>query len=256
LNAFVEFCIKFQYLQLMNFNYSYRAFLITSLLTGCLVLMFLSIKISNTHRTAQETTYDIIYAPEELLETMETATLSAEKIKIETNRAYNEAEKFIAAVENENLQLTETTEGKLQEMEKAMANSTISFNGNRVSDFAKAAIQKNKKYSNSESRKDNQAIVEGGNRNTTISYRLLDREDLLLPNPVYTCYGAGRVVINIEVDNLGSVKKTAYNKAASTTSNQCLVDAAIEYASQARFTTDASRTKQLGTITFNFPGQK
>ena len=240
----------------MNFNYSYKAFLITSLLTGILVLFLLSIKLSNVQVESIEETYDMVAAPEEFLEDEEVAKLATEKVKIETNRSYNEAEKFISSVENENRQLTETTEGKLQEMNEAMDNSQISDQGTKISDIEKTEKKKDVKLSNSESKKDQEAIVEGGNRNTTISYRLVDRKDMYLPNPVYTCYGAGRVVVNIEVDDLGKVKKGIYNKAASTTSNQCLIDAAIEYALQAKFTSDASRKKQLGTITFNFPGQQ
>ena len=85
---------------------------------------------------------------------------------------------------------------------------------------------------------------------------MVNRKDIDLPNPVYTCYGSGKVVINVEVNNLGKVVKNSYNKTASTTSNECLIDAALEYSEQARFTTDASKVRQLGTITFNFPGQQ
>ncbi len=239
----------------MNFNYSYRAFLITSLLTGILVLFLFSIKLSKVPAESNEETYDVVMAPETPIEDKDVASLANEKVKVETNRAYNEAEKFITSVENENRELTETTEGKLEEMEEAMDNSQKSPQGDRTSEIAKPNKKKETKFSNSDSNHDQQAIVKGGNKNTTISYRLVGRKDLFLPNPVYTCYGAGRVVVNIEVDNLGKVKKGLYNKAASTTANECLIDAAIEYALQAEFTSEASRGKQLGTITFNFPGQ-
>ncbi len=80
----------------MNFNYSYRAFLITSLLTGSLVLFLFSVKLSKKQQENAEETYDVVMAPEELLpEELAIAALEPEKVKIETNRAYNEAEKFI-----------------------------------------------------------------------------------------------------------------------------------------------------------------
>lgn len=203
-----------------------------------------------------EKTYDVEMAPEDLLpEDLDIAALSSEKIKIETNKAYNEAEKFISAVESENEEITETTEGKLQEMEEAIEN-TQSSNGDReASVIIKPEKASKKEFSNSESKKDDEAVVSSGNRNTTISYQLVNRKALDLPNPVYTCYGSGKVVINIEVNNLGKVIKNYYNKSASTTSNGCLVDAAMLYSSQARFNTVATKGKQLGTITFNFPGQ-
>lgn len=239
----------------MNFNYSYRSFLITSLLTGILVLLLISIKLSNANAIPEEDTYDMVIIPEEMVEEEKVIEEPAEKVKIETNRAYNEAEKFIAAVENENQEITETTEGKLEEMAKAIENSKKSEESSSYSEVVKKEKKKSAKFSNSDSNKDQQAIVEGGNRNTTISYRLVDRKDIDIPNPVYTCYGSGRVVINIEVDFTGNVKKATYNKSASTTSNQCLIDAAVEYSLQSKFSSDASREKQLGTITFNFPGQ-
>ncbi|MDP2687817.1 MAG: hypothetical protein Q8O62_11380 [Aequorivita sp.] len=240
----------------MNFNYSYRAFLITSLLTGILVLLLYSIKLSGDIVETNEETYDVVMAPEELLpEDLAIAELTPEIVKVETNRAYNEAEKFISSVENEDQEITETTEGKLQEMNEAIENSK-NENGNGTSIVTKPKENKKKKFSNSEAGKEGEAVVKSGNRNTTISYQLVNRKDIDLPNPVYTCFGFGKVVINIEVNNLGKVVKNSYNKTSSTTSNECLIDAALEYSAIARFNTDASKTKQLGTITFNFPGQQ
>ena len=240
----------------MNFNYSYRAFLITSLLTGCLVLFLFSVKLSGEQNESNEETYDLVITPEELLpEDLAIATLTPEIVKVETNRAYNEAEKFITSIENDDREITETTEGKLQEMNDALENSK-SDNGTGTSEISKPEKEKKKKFSNSDSAKEGEAVVKSGNRNTTISYQLVNRKDMDLPNPVYTCYGSGKVVINIEVNNLGKVVKNSYNKNASTTSNECLIDAALDYSEQARFNTDASKLKQLGTITFNFPGQQ
>ncbi len=225
------------------------------MLTGILVLLLYSIKLSKVKVETNEQTYDVVMAPEDLLpEDLAIAELTPEIVKVETNRAYNEAEKFISSIENEK-EITETTEGKLQEMNEAIENAK-NDNGIGTSVITKSEKQKKKKFSNSESGKEGEAVVKSGNRNTTISYQLINRRDMDLPNPVYTCYGSGKVVINIEVNNLGKVVKNSYNRTASTTSNECLIDAALEYSEQARFNTDASKTKQLGTITFNFPGQQ
>ena len=240
----------------MNFQYSYRALIITSLVTGILILFLFSLKLKSTKIKLAQETYEVELIPDEILPTENDLALNEpEKVEIETHQGYNEAEKYISAVENENQKITETTEGKLQEMEQALKDSENSANGNESWTNSKPEIKEEKKLSNNESRKEGKAIVKGGNRNTTISYNLKDRTDIALPNPVYICAGAGKVVINIEVNQLGRVSKTSYNKAASTTSNVCLIDAALEYSLQARFTTHPSRTTQLGTITFNFPGQ-
>ena len=88
-------------------------------------------------------------------------------------------------------------------------------------------------------------------RRTSISYSLVDRNAHHLPPPIYTCIEGGRVVINIEVDARGFVTQAEYNAKSSGTSNGCLVDNAITYALQARFS-DAERLTQKGTITYIF----
>lgn len=241
----------------MNFEYSYRAFLITSLLTGCLVLFLFSIKLKGEQQEKAVESVAITMEPEDLLpEDAELVALTPDKVKIETNRAYNEAEKIISEAENDNQDLTETTEGKLQEMNDAIAASQSGSNTNSTSKTTNSEKEKKTKFSNSDSKKNDVSVVNSGNRNTTISYRLVNRTDMDLPNPVYTCYGSGKIVISIEVDQTGRVTKTSYSKSASTTANDCLIEAALKYASLARFTTEASKPKQLGTITFNFPGQQ
>lgn len=249
---------KISVLAQMNFNYSYKAFLITSLLTGSLVLFLFSIKLSKQKEELNYDTYEVEMADEVLPEEKEEeiAQLTPEVSRIETNKVFNEAEKYKSPFESEDRELTETTEGKLQEMQEALENSKNSLNGNISTKVSKPEKEKKTNFSNTDSNDKGEAVVKGGNRNTTISYRLVNRQDIDLPNPVYTCYGYGKVVINIEVNNLGKVVKNSYNKSASTTSNQCLIDAALDYSKQARFTTDASKEKQLGTITFNFPGQQ
>lgn len=217
------------------------------------MLILYSTKLRNTQPQNDEITYDVELAADDLISEEELSEQMVEKTEIETNKAYNEAEKFISAIENKNTETVEDTQGKLNQMDEAIAKAESNKNDLESLDLEEPIV---KSQDRGESNSNNKPeITEGGNRKTTISYRLENRKDLALPNPVYTCYGSGKIVINIEVNSLGEVKKSSFNKSASSTSNQCLIDAALQYASQARFTTDASREKQLGTITFNFPGQ-
>ena len=82
------------------------------------------------------------------------------------------------------------------------------------------------------------------------------RQALHLPNPVYTCDASGKIVITIEVNRLGKIVRMDYNKTLSTTTNGCLIDAALVYAKKTRFNTNSSKEKQLGTISYHFPGQQ
>jgi hypothetical protein len=66
------------------------------------------------------------------------AKIVTEKIKIETNRAYNEAEKFISEQEDSREEPSETTEEKLQAMNNAINNA----NGDGNAAAIKAAKKK------------------------------------------------------------------------------------------------------------------
>ncbi|RIV44094.1 hypothetical protein [Flagellimonas pelagia] len=88
-------------------------------------------------------------------------------------------------------------------------------------------------------------------RRTSISFSLVDRNSYYLPPPIYTCIEGGKVVINIKVDANGYVTEADFNDKSSGTSNGCLVDNAIKYALQARFSA-SSKSEQIGTITYLF----
>lgn len=196
--------------------------------------------------------YDVELIPEELLDIEEEPEESdMELAEIETNRAYNEAEKYISQTETSNRKNSEDIEEKLREIDEA-----ISRSGNGNNSFEKLTTSSTTENQSEPEISKTASADKGANRRTTVSYMLKDRNHLYLPNPVYTCEGSGKIVINIEVNTLGEVRKTTFNRNASTTGNQCLIDAALEYAAQARFTSNASRQKQLGSITFNFPGQQ
>ncbi len=92
------------------------------------------------------------------------------------------------------------------------------------------------------------------NKNSTISYSLINRTDIYIPVPVYLCETKGKIIINITVNSKGLVTKTSVNT-SSTTKNACIINHAIEYAKASRFNT-SKKTKQLGTITFNFKGKE
>jgi len=88
-------------------------------------------------------------------------------------------------------------------------------------------------------------------RESTVSFNLLDRTAVFIPNPVYTCDAQGKIVLNISVNNKGAVTQMAYNKKASTSSNGCLIDQALAYANDAFFSS-SSNPSQLGSISFSF----
>lgn len=236
----------------MNFNYSYRAFLITCLLFAIFFLALYSWKLGKGQEPF-DPKYDIEYAETDPIledEQEQLALSNLEKTAIETNRAYNEAEKFL----NKGTDIeTEDFEQKLAEMDAAITEG-LTNNSDATIKAAKNKIKKT--FETTLSKEDGKVSrSKGANRRTTISYSLKDRSALALPNPVYTCDAGGKIVISIEVNALGKIVKATYNKSLSSTTNGCLIDSALAYANQARFTTQSNKELQLGTISYNFPGQ-
>lgn len=235
----------------MNLNYSYRAFLITCLLFGSLFLILYSLKLQGS-KVVEEPSYDIEYVKEELsLPNEDLAVLSpSEKIAIETNRAFNEAERFIADIETSETEMDD----KLAEMDAAINEVITTSSTDGIKAARKRIMETRRKI---QRRSNKTTVVEGSaNKNTTISYLLPQRQALHLPNPVYTCDQGGTIVVNIDVNAFGKVTKVGYDKKESTTQNWCLIESALKYAKKGRFTTDSKITKQKGTITYNFPGQE
>jgi len=235
----------------MNFNYSYKAFLIATLLVGNLILLMYSVKLSKTEEI-QEEEYEIEYTTEDLFPEEKLATISSENVKVETHKAFNEAEKFISEIEKENEELSESTQDKIDEMNAAIEG----INTKPISSKNSNKTIPNKKEIKKTSFKKESGDEESNNPNSTNSYRLVNRKALHFPNPVYTCEGFGKVVLHIEVNNLGKVLKATLNKNSTTTTNECLIESAIHYAKKARFTSAANKPLQMGSITYIFPGQR
>lgn len=231
----------------MNFNYSYKAFVITILLLGNLYLLFYFIKLPSKQIIPEEE-YEIEYALEEILTEEDIAKVSEEKVKIETHKVFSEAQKFIEELETDRKENNESTEDKLSEINEVISESK----SDRTDDLA---IEKKEVEKKSKSSLPEATLTTTNNSKSTNSYRLINRKVIEFPNPVYVCENFGKVVLHIEVNANGRVMTTSVNKNASTTTNLCLIESAIAYAEKARFTKDANKPLQMGSITYVFPGQ-
>jgi hypothetical protein len=231
----------------MNFNNSFRALLVTSLLFGILFLTLWSIKLSaKTPEKSEAIPIEYLETYPEIEEKM--ALTENVNAVIETNRAYNEAEKFIKESEQERLE-----NPMKEENTNPSQSSQTRFNKNTTTaiEAARKRLTENKKTLDKEIKK---STTNGYSRKTTISYSLKSREAISLKNPVYTCEGGGKIIINITVSRSGNVVKTSFNKKASTTTNMCLIESATQYAMESQFS-KSTLSQQIGSITYNFPGQ-
>jgi len=91
---------------------------------------------------------------------------------------------------------------------------------------------------------------------TRVYYNLPGRHHINLPIPIYKCENAGIVVMNITVDPAGEITGFSYNETESSTSSECLLEAAVNAIKRTRFNPDlSSPRKQEGTITYQFVAQ-
>lgn len=218
------------------------------------MLTIFNLSIKQHDKAIAESYYEL--APEEELTVEEVKLLQAlEQLnasKAETNNAYNETEKNkpfseayqkIAPAEDYVRKFSED-DGDDDESSNSYADKKPikPINKDELSAFSKANdVLKNQ-------------LSENVNTKSTVSFSLLDRKKVFIPIPVYLCEVDGNVIINITVNGAGNVIKANVNSSSST-SNDCLVDYALEYAKTSRFSADLSKKTQLGTITFHFIGK-
>lgn len=190
--------------------------------------------------------------PEEL--EAEKLAESAEKQPSETNKAYNETQeykKFAEAYQpiappkdyvpkpSENMTENENSESGSTETPSEIDEDVLSS-------FSSVNEVLNK-------RKPSQS-AQSVNKNSSMHYSLVNRTHDYLPTPIYLCEEGGKIIINITVNASGLVTD-AYVNASTASKNDCLKDHALDYAKEARFSTDASKPSQIGTITFYFVGK-
>ena len=91
---------------------------------------------------------------------------------------------------------------------------------------------------------------------SVISYSLDGRKAQSLPVPVYKCYGGGDMYVQIVVNKKGYVIDASIIEGSSTSSDGCLVKAAIDAAKRSRFRASTSAPdKQVGEIVYRFIAQ-
>ncbi|MFV0573416.1 MAG: hypothetical protein ACK5M1_13490 [Xanthomarina gelatinilytica] len=241
----------------MNLSNKHKALLITLLVSGTIVLSLFSFHIKKQNELMAESYYllepETPKTPEEL--EAEKLAEAVEKQNSETNKAYNETQeykKFAEAYQHiappkdyvpkpsENMTENDLTESgttqAISEIDDAVLSSYSSVNN----------VLNKRKPSNS-----SQSV----NKNSSMHYSLVNRTHDYLPTPIYLCEEGGKIIINITVNASGLVTD-AYVNASTTSKNECLKDHALDYAKEARFSTDVSKPSQIGTITFYFEGKK
>lgn len=239
----------------MRLTNQHKALLITVLIAGTLVLSVFNLGIKNHKDVMAESYYELEpekeLTPEEkkIMETLE----KLNQTQPETNSAYNETDKNKPASQNyKQIAPPEDYVPKRSEESEGEAEQSNSLG---LSKPIKPAVNKDQLSTYS---KVNDILKqqqnEGVNTKSSVSFSLTDRKKVFIAIPVYLCEVNGKVVINITVNAQGNVIDAYFNN-SSTSKNDCLVQNALEYAKSSRFSADASKNTQLGSITFNFIGK-
>ncbi|APS38386.1 MULTISPECIES: hypothetical protein [Salegentibacter] len=234
----------------MDFFDKHKALIITVLFCSVLILGLYNFNLSQKQKYQQEMLVDL----EEYTQTEEEEEIPEEEAEPqnsnnspETHRAFNENQE--AREENFNRELDEILEQNSAQQEKSSENETES---STKGTFATGSKSETKKRSDGDASSKDISTQSGSLRNSSISFSLRGRNAISIPNPIYTCDRAGKIVVNITVNAEGRVIDTGINKASSTSDNECLIENALEYAANAVFSQLVGRNEQPGTITYNF----
>ncbi len=255
----------------------HKALIITALITSTIVLAVFNLSLVKKSERMAESYYEV--EPE----TIEELAEQLEKIKEltssqnTTNDAFNNDSEYKKMIKNfktldindfeENAKQTdasETFENPTETVDhtnnEATEDSKVSSEEvsayNKVSDvLAIRSAKRRAEASNGDDSSDKTSTYASSNPNSNIQFSMKDRKMRNNPIPIYLCEVGGKIVVNISVNHLGRVTETSINTSASSSTNECLTDHALEYAQEARFTSDAKKASQIGTITFYFKGK-
>ncbi|MBZ9631051.1 hypothetical protein LB465_09690 [Salegentibacter sp. LM13S] len=234
----------------MDFFDKHKALIITVLFCSVLILGLYNFNLSQQQKVEREMLVELeeYTAPEDEEEIPEEEPEpQTNQNSPETHRAFNENQE--AREENFNRELDEILEQNSARKEQSSENETES---STQGTFATGSKSETIKRSDGDNSSKDISTQSGGLRNSSISFSLRGRNAVSIPNPIYTCDNSGKIVINITVNAEGQVIDTGINKASSNSDNECLIEKALEYASNAVFSQLPGRNEQPGTITYNF----
>jgi len=236
----------------MDFFDRHKALIITLLFFAVLLLGLFNFNLANKNRKEREFLMDLdnLKIEEPVVEKAKPEEVPKKNTPktAQTHQAFNE--NLEDREENFDQQLKEIFEKNSALQTEASENETSNSSGNF--DFQNKKKEQVQKKSDGNKTSEVTSTKKGGIDHSSISFSLLGRSAVDIPNPVYTCYSSGKIVVNISVNAEGRVTSTSVNKGSSSTTNECLADQALEYAAKAVFSRLPGRNSQPGTITYNF----
>ncbi|MCP9199542.1 energy transducer TonB [Gramella sp. GC03-9] len=229
----------------------HKALILTTLSFAVLILALYNFKLASGNQETAEMLVDLeqfkVEEKEELKPEEETPQPKSRR-NVQTHQAYNQDKETREA--DFNKRLNEIFEKNSAQQEETENENTADSEG-RIAVNKKNSDKKQQRSDGDNSEKE-QSQASAAYDYSSISFSLKGRNAVKIPNPVYTCDTPGKVVVNITVDASGYVIDTSINRRSSNTTNECLLERALEYSAGAKFTKLAGRDSQPGTITYYF----
>lgn len=232
----------------------YKAFIITTLITGIVVFAMFSIHITQSVPLTAETYIDI--SPAEI-PTETTEKLNEQSQKISSNKAFNEDAEFKELMKNFKTVNQDDLKALSEESELTRENVVTSeairsYHSNQSLALNEAEKKKYEslKKTIENTLKTDELVGDHSKDMSSLTYSLKDRSMISYKTPRYLCEFGGKVVVTIRVNANGEVIDTTINQSTNT-SNQCLIDNALDYAKSIIFNS-TNRSEQIGTVTFYF----
>ncbi len=230
----------------------HKALIITTLFFAVLMLALYNFNLANSKQSKAEMLVDLEqFRVEEKNKTepqKPKETSRQNRRNVQTHQAYNQ-DKEAREADFKN-KLDEIFEKNSASQEQSENEETEGSEGNYA--LSRKNSDENKKRSDGDNSGEEASQKSAVYDYSSISFSLKGRRAVRIPNPVYTCDTAGKIVINITVDDNGYVIDASVNRGSSTSTNECLTERALEYAAGAKFSNLAGRYSQPGTITYYF----
>ncbi|MEM1001488.1 MAG: hypothetical protein AAGH46_02440 [Bacteroidota bacterium] len=233
----------------MNWIEQHKAAIITLLITGIITFALFSIHITQTLPFVAETFIDITPADTEEAQQIEEFLKQTKRSDKAFNedQSYKDMMKTFKSVPADDFEQTMTA---LADKPVPEANYNSATKNNYSTSNYALNEEERKRLEELKKALDKNEIAEHSKSASTFTYSLKDRKILYYDTPRYLCEDSGKVIVNIIVKADGSVKEY-YINGATTTTNACLLNSALDYAKQVLFNS-SNLQEQLGSVTFYF----
>ena len=246
----------------MSDSNTYKALIATTLVSTLVLYLGFTLHIKKKSELVAETFYEVEpeTIEEEEKEELEEILKSLDNLmsKPATNQAFNETQNYENEAQSDR-EFEEQMEAiknrpSIEELKASKENTYLTASNSNSNQNNSSAFGNINDIVNKRLETQKEANSGGVNKNSSVSYSLVDRTHTFLPTPIYLCENGGKIVVNIKVNHEGKVID-AYINGSSSSENGCLIDHALEYAKASKFSRDPKKASQLGTITFLFQGK-